>query len=137
MRRPLRFVACTTLVTLAVSACWSIYAQEKKSEARAEFMRQKLVFSGRILEGLSREDYSQISKNAKALKALSLAAQWEEPGIGDANRYARFSFSFQDLTDELVFKAEEKSLDGSTLAYTQLVMSCVKCHGYVRHAKKP
>jgi hypothetical protein len=99
-------------------------------------MRQKLEFSGRILDGLSRVDYPQIAKNAKALKALSSAAQWEETGIEDANRYARLSFLFQDLTDELASKAQDKNLDGATLVYTQLVTNCVKCHGYVRRTKK-
>jgi hypothetical protein len=128
------------MAAVGLGACaaagWSIQAQEQKAAARVEFMRQKLEFSSRILDGLSREDFAQIERNAKALKALSQAAQWEQAGIADENRYARSSYQFQDLTNELAAKAEQKNLDGATLVYTQFVANCVKCHAYVRQSKK-
>jgi hypothetical protein len=143
--RPLRGHAMNTLrrsgilllaILVASADVWSTRGQEQKGSARGEFMRQKVEFSSRVLDGLSREDYALIAKNAKALKALSMAAQWEQPGVQEASRYAKLSFQFQDLTDDLVAKADEKNLDGSTLVYTQIVMNCVKCHEYVRGPKK-
>ena len=46
----------------------------QQSDTRAEFMRQKLQYSNGLLEGLTREDYVQIAKNAKALKGISQAS---------------------------------------------------------------
>ena len=42
----------------------------------------------------------------------------------------------QIVRKELIRQAERKNVSGATLAYTQLVSSCVQCHTVVRDAKK-
>jgi cytochrome c556 len=111
-------------------------ARGQKSEARAEFMRQKLEFSRGLLEGLTRKDFPQIAKNAKALRALSEAAVWTEPKLGSQVEYGWLSHDFQQLTDEIAARAGEKNLDGATLGYLQLVANCVRCHRSIRDARK-
>jgi hypothetical protein len=111
-------------------------AQEQRQRTRAEFMQMKLEFSKKVLEGLTMENYETIIKNARALKALSQAAQWEVPTIPNAGEYVVFTTEFQGLTDELVKKAREKNMDGATLAYLRLTMNCVNCHKYVRQVAK-
>ncbi|MFO0908954.1 MAG: hypothetical protein U0794_11440 [Isosphaeraceae bacterium] len=103
---------------------------------RGEFMRQKLEFSKLVLEGLSVENYDLISKNARNLRKLSLAAEWEVPMIPNANEYITFTAEFQRLCDDLVANARDKNLDGATLSYLRLTMSCVNCHKYVRVSRK-
>ena len=71
------------------------------------------------------ENYESISKNAKALKKLSEAAQWEVPTIPNATEYVIFTSEFQHLADEMDKKAKEKNIDGATLAYLRMTMSCV------------
>jgi hypothetical protein len=39
---------------------------------------------------------------------------------------------FGSANGALVRAAEDKNLDGATLAYTQLAISCVQCHKIVR-----
>jgi hypothetical protein len=70
------------------------------------------------------------------MRKLSQAAEWEVPTLPNANEYLTFTGEFQRLCDELNLKAKEKNIDGATLAYLRLTMSCVNCHKYVRFAKK-
>ena len=99
----------------------------QKPETRTSLMRQKLELSGRILEGLTREDFPQIIKSAKALRAVSEAADFAEPKLG-RRMYRFFSLEFQEMTDEIVSTASKKNLDRATIAYLQLVINCVRCH---------
>ena len=96
----------------------------------------KLEYSKLVLEGLTMENYATIIKNAKALKTLSEAAEWEVPTIPNAGEYIVFTSEFQRLADELARKAADKNMDGATLAYLRLTMNCVNCHKYVRQTAK-
>ena len=120
-------------VGLALTAA-ALAAQEgvQRFRTRAEFMRMKLEYSKSVLEGLTLENYETIIKNAKALKKLSEAAEWEVPTIPNATDYVVFTSEFQRLTDEMAHKAKDKNIDGATLAYLRLTMNCVNCHKYVR-----
>jgi len=124
-------------VGLALAAA-ALAAQEgaQPPRTRAEFMRLKLDYSKKVLEGLTMEDYATISKNAKALKRLSEAAEWEVPIIPNATDYVAFTTEFQRLADEMAQKAKDKNIDGATLAYLRLTMNCVNCHKYVRQVAK-
>jgi hypothetical protein len=106
--------------------------EPKRPPSRAEFMHMKLEYSKKVLEGLTLENFETIVSNAKSLKKLSAAAEWEVPTIPNAGEYVIFTTEFQRLTDELVKKARDKNIDGATLAYLRLTMNCVNCHKYVR-----
>ena len=99
-------------------------------------MRQKLEFSKNVLEGLSLEQYPMIEKNAKSLKLLSEAAEWEVPMIPNATDYVALTSEFQRYADDLIKNARQSNIDGATLAYLKLTMNCVQCHKYVRFASK-
>lgn len=108
-------------------------AQDQK-RTRSEFMRQKLDYAKNLLEGLSMENHETIAKNAKALKLLSEAAEWEVPTIPNATDYVAFTTDFQRIADELAKQAKERNIDGATLAYVKLTVNCVQCHKFVRFA---
>jgi hypothetical protein len=125
------------LAGLALAASFlAARGQEQRTRSRAEFMQMKLEFSKKVLEGLTMENYETIVKNARALKTLSEAAEWEVPTIPNAGEYIVFTTEFQRLADELAKKAREKNMDGATLAYLRLTMNCVNCHKYVRQMAK-
>jgi hypothetical protein len=125
------------LAGLALAATFlAARGQETRQRTRAEFMRLKLEYSKLVLEGLTLENYETIIKNARALKTLSEAAEWEVPTIPNVGEYMTFTTEFQRLTDELVKKARDKNMDGATLAYLRLTMNCVNCHKYVRQLAK-
>ena len=109
--------------------------QDQAFQKRAVFMRQKLEFSKKVLEGLTVEDYDTIAKSARALRLLSQAAEWEVPTIPGVPDYIAYTNEFQRHADELALRARQKNLDGATLAYLKLTMNCVNCHKYVRMPK--
>jgi hypothetical protein len=110
--------------------------KEQRPRSRAEFMRTKLEYSKKALEGLTLEDFDTIAKSARALRLLSQAAEWEVPTIPNATDYVALTREFQLLTDEMAKKAREKNIDGATLAYLRLTMNCVSCHKYVREVAR-
>lgn len=132
--RSLRRRSLLAMLVLGVvsAAVWSVGAEQNQAPSRAEFMRRKLDFSKLVLEGITLEDYDKVARGGKALLLLSQAAEWEVPTIPNVPDYVVKTRQFQDLAEDLMKKAKEKNLDGSTLAYLRLTMSCVECHKYVR-----
>lgn len=133
--------ASRLLVTLAllagsVMASGSHGQDTLKPNKRAEFMRLKLDYSKKVLEGLATEDFASIIDGARKLNRLSLAAEWEVPTIPNAEEYLHFTSDFQRIADDLIKNARAKNLDGATLAFTRLTINCVDCHKYVRFVTK-
>jgi hypothetical protein len=110
--------------------------QPSPARSRREFMRQKLDFSKEVLEGLSLEQFASIERGGKALKKLSEAAEWEVPTIPNATDYIAQTTDFQRSCDDLLKQAKARNIDGATLAYLKLTMTCVQCHKFVRFAAK-
>jgi cytochrome c556 len=110
----------------------TISAQPQKYSPTKEFMRQKLEHAKRVLEGITMEDFALVAKHARKLKAMSQEASWrtfENP------EYLRHTESFRRAVDALAAAADEQNLDGATLAYVKVTMSCVDCHKFVRGKK--
>ena len=97
---------------------------------------RNLEFAKNVLEGITVENYDLISKNAKGLKRLSSAAEWEVPSIPNIDEYLPYTNEFQRHCDDLVKAAKDKNVDGATLAYVRLTTNCVNCHKYVRANKR-
>jgi hypothetical protein len=122
--------------TLAIALHGTRAEQPAEKPSRAEFMRQKLVFAKDVLEGLALERFPMIEKSGKALKTLSNAAEWETPTIPNATDYVMMTTDFQQHADDLVKQAKAKNIDGATLAYVKLTMTCVQCHKFIRDTGK-
>jgi hypothetical protein len=112
-------------------------AQDERTGSRSAFMRQKLEFAKNVLEGLTVENFDLIEKNARGMKRLSAAAEWEVASIPNIDEYLPYTNEFQRLCDEVVKAAKEKNIDGATLGYVRLTTNCVNCHKYVRANRKP
>ena len=95
----------------------------------SDFMRKKLSASRDIVEGLATEDYQQIAQNAQDLMLLSQESGWN---IIQSDEYLRMSSEFRNSAERLRDNAKDKSLDGATLAYFEVTLSCVRCHKYIR-----
>lgn len=102
---------------------------------RSEFMRLKLDYAKGVLEGLALERMDDIAKNAKSLKEMSAAAQWEVPTVPSAE-YLTHTAEFQRIAAELARQAEARNLEGATLAYVRLTVNCVDCHKAARGATR-
>jgi hypothetical protein len=101
-----------------------------KKVAMKAFMRKKLEASQSVLEGLAMEDFDLIARGAKQLKATSTAAEFLV--IHDP-LYTENADEFRRIIDKMEKAAKEKRIDGATLAYMDMTMSCVECHKYVRN----
>jgi hypothetical protein len=124
------------LAALAMLGGPASRGQEKgpPGDDKAErWMRRKLEVSQNILDGLTRADFDKVGANAETLTVLSYLEKWAR---ADDPAYQRQVGLFDYASRDLIRQAREKNLDGATLAYHQLTVSCVRCHKLVRDAKK-
>ncbi len=123
-RRIVAGVLAILLLPLALTA------EDGKEDNEPSFwMKQKLKYSQEILNGLAQEDYELIAKNATAMQGLNKIEFFvrQKP-----EGYRTQLKSFQFSVNELVRNAEDENIDGATLAFTQMTISCVNCHKEVR-----
>lgn len=103
-----------------------------KKIAMKVFMRKKLTASQDIIEGLALEDFELIEKGAKQLKAMSAAAEFV---VVSDPIYASHADDFRRAVSKMERAAREKRIDGATLGYVDMTMTCVECHKFVRTIK--
>lgn len=128
--RKLKFMLVMALAGICLPAV-SSHAQERTV---GEIMRQKLKNSQRVLEGLAMNDFDKIADSASELVLLSKEAQWK---VMKTPRYEVHSGEFRRTAEALVQMAKDRNLDGASLMYVDLTLTCVKCHKYVREARPP
>ena len=110
--------------------------QEKLQKDSTKFMQRKLDASRQIVEGLAIEDFDKISRAAQDLMLLSHEADWN---VVQTQPYFALSSEFRGAAERLRDSANDSQLDGCTLAYFEVTLSCVRCHKYIRqkvHAPK-
>ncbi|WP_144057707.1 hypothetical protein [Novipirellula maiorica] len=128
------FWVATSLVLLPVS-----FAQEpartateivESEEKPIDFwMEKKLDYSTAILRGLAMQDFDEIQANAQKMRVLNTM----EGFVRSRNKeYRKHVNTFQVVTDELITQSKQKNIDGVTLAFNQLTVSCVRCHQSLR-----
>ncbi len=119
-----RLMTISAMALMAGLLSFALAAEEK-----GEFdMHDKLTHSQQILDGLVTEDFSKIQKGAKALNDIG-RRKWTE---SESPEYRTQNQVFWFTAASLSTAAEQKNIDGATLAYTQLTLSCVNCHKIVR-----
>jgi hypothetical protein len=101
-----------------------------KKIALKAFMRKKLEASQSIIEGLALEDFDLIEKGARQLKATSAAADFMV--INDP-LYTNHADEFRRIVAKMEKAAKEKRIDGATLGFLDMTMTCVECHKYARN----
>jgi len=95
----------------------------------ADLMKAKLTASQKVLEGIATEDFNGISRNASLLAGYSQTAGW----LADQSpAYRQYTTEFRRQALALAKEARRQNLDGATVAYFQLTVSCVNCHKYMR-----
>jgi cytochrome c556 len=131
-------------VALAIGSRGALVAQPQQGETRGNaavhsqdkaslWMKHKLAASQRILEGMTRADYEMIEKSAEGMQIASYLEAWIRADLPDYK--AQFQ-AFDYANRAIVSAARHKNLDGVTIAYTQLTISCVQCHKIVRDKVK-
>jgi hypothetical protein len=130
---------CLAAVGLFWSASWvqelaagppqSTGSQDVRPNDVAGPMQLKLKHVEKVLEGIAREDFVAIAKNAEQLGLLSQDENWQ---VYQTPEYRLRSAEFQRIAAELTTSAKRKNIDESALAYLQMTMCCVNCHKHTR-----
>lgn len=96
----------------------------------SKFMRQKLQASSQILEGLCTEDLELVSEGSAVLLQMSNEERWR---VSNDIMYRRYSKEFATAVEELQKESEDQDMDGTSLAWVNVTMKCLKCHEWVRN----
>ncbi len=93
------------------------------------WMTVKLVESQRLFAALVQEDYPTITSSSERLKTVSsLEGFVRQKTPGYRTQLKTFEFS----VDEILQQAENENIEGVTLGFQQLTLSCVNCHKQLR-----
>ncbi len=95
------------------------------------WMQKKLDYSGGILRGLSLGDFDLIEMNANQMRLLNKIEGFVRSRHEGYRGHVR---AFERVTEELMRQARKENIDGVTLAYHQLTVSCVRCHQSIRES---
>jgi hypothetical protein len=105
-------------------------SQDKKKRETDPLMAQKLKESQTLLEGLALNDPAKVQKSAEELLRISKAAQFRK--AMNTAKYEYHANAFQRAAETAIEKAKAKNIDGATLAYLDMTMTCVRCHQHTR-----
>lgn len=124
-------LALIFLLTLLPGA-WGVEPDDQDS---SYWMKKKLEYSQKVFASLSQADFDAIEESARMLAKLN---QIEKFVRGRDQAYRAQLDIFRFAVHELRDQSEAKNIDGATLAFHQMTLSCVNCHKLLRgDAKKP
>jgi hypothetical protein len=109
----------------------STHAQGKGKQIN-KVMAEKLKNSQKLLEGIALADFKRIERSAEELIELTKTEEWL---MHKTPRYEMHTNEFLRAAETLIRKAKDKNIDGATLAFFDMTMSCVRCHQHVREIR--
>src|SRR5687767_1554379 len=118
-----QILAVSAVLLLSLTGHEQCYTQPQ-SAAVNKLMTAKLQSSQKLLEGIAIGDFAKIGANAEKLIQLSNTEEWL---VLKTPRYELHSNEFRRAAEALSQKAKNKNLDGSTLAFFEMTMACVRC----------
>lgn len=95
----------------------------------SDLMKAKLAAAQKVLEGITTENFTLVERSSNELLDYSKASAWM---VQQSPEYARFTEDFRRQSTDLAREARKKNVDGATVAYFQLTVSCVNCHKLIR-----
>ena len=90
----------------------------------------KLEYTQDILRDLVIGDLDQVAEKAEQMRLLSRVEGWSRRGKPG---YRAQLQAFELANSEILRNAKADKLDGATLAFQQLTVSCVSCHKILRN----
>lgn len=126
-----KFIALAGIAALLLASQDSAPSQAQDKRL-SKLMTAKLENAQKLLEGIALSDFKKINSSADALLALTKTEEW---AMRKTPRYEMFTNEFQRSLETLSRKAKDKNIDGTTLAFFDMTMSCVRCHQYVREVR--
>jgi hypothetical protein len=105
----------------------------KALPTRKEAMDMKLKSSQAILAGIALNDFDKIQTAADELITITNVNDFLNAYKG--REYQFHMQLFRRPVEMIVKKAKDKNMDGVLVAYTDMTLSCVKCHDGMRDNK--
>ncbi len=93
------------------------------------WMEKKLEYTQGILRGLAVGDLQMVEEKAEQMRVVAKIEGWvrnRKPGYR-----AQFQ-AFQFANAEILRNAKANNLDGASIGFQQLTISCVSCHKILR-----
>lgn len=109
-------------------------AKDGPKSAQAKLMAEKLKHAQTLLDGLATNDFRKITRSADELSAVSKAAEFTAV---KTREYEIHTNNFRWALGEITKKAKERTLDGATLGYVDMTLTCVGCHQHTRELRLP
>lgn len=103
---------------------------ETESTTMSVWMEKKLKHSQAILRGLAMGDFEGVKYNAGRLKLLNRVEGFVRRRHPSYRVHVN---TFSRVSAEIERQAERKNIEGATLAFNQLTVSCVECHQSLRN----
>ena len=130
----MRRTTCVGLIAVSCSALLVItsWAQDGLHKDVVPFMRVKLAHTKEIVEGLALSDFDAIVRSSQKLSLMSQESNWN---VYESTEYTEFSKQFRASVERLRAAAQAKNLDGTTLAYFEVTLNCVRCHKFLRQGQ--
>jgi cytochrome c556 len=136
----------SSLRIAVILACGAVFATisptvaddkpDPSPEKASAWMKQKLELSQNILSGLTQGDFEAVELNAQRMNIVNYLEKWSAADKPEYKDYKRQLSYFEMANRELLRQSRAKNVEGATLAYNQLTVSCVQCHQIVRKNKK-
>ena len=98
----------------------------------SELMQQKLEHSQALLAAVVLGDHVGVERYANELMLISEASTWSPLQTPE---YLHYASDFRESTSALIEEANARNLDGVSLAYMEMTLTCVQCHKHVRGAR--
>ena len=105
-------------------------AEQVEEKPMSFWMEKKLEHSQAILRGLAMGDFEDVKYNAGRLKVLNRVEGFVRRKNPD---YRAHLNTFSRVSAEIERQAVKQNIEGATLAFNQLTVSCVECHKSLRH----
>jgi hypothetical protein len=138
MKRSVRIatiLACGVLVA-SIRPTMADDKPDPSTEKASAWMKQKLELSQNILSGLTKGDFEAVELNAQRMNIVNYLEKWAAADKPEYADYKRQLSYFEMANREILRQSRAKNVEGATLAYNQLTVSCVQCHQVVRKTKK-
>src|SRR5262245_22181410 len=110
----------------------ALHGQARQPGRVGKVMVEKLKHAKILLEGIALADFDKFAGSAEELIVLSKTADWH---VVKTPRFEMYSNEFRRAAEGIIQKANQKNIDGVTLSYFEMTMSCVRCHSYVREVR--
>jgi hypothetical protein len=128
-----KFSWIVTVAALALALVIAPSPAKDPKKADENLMRRKLTESQKVLEGIALNNFDKIGSGAEELIQISKLAEWK---VLKDPQYELFSNEFRRRADQVARAAKDKNLDGATLGYVEMTMTCVRCHQHVREVRR-